>query len=131
MMIESFDISHGSLSPLKRKREEDSQRKIKAQKLSHSLSSQLARSLTFAEDESNDEGESLNTQEGSLESAFVPKSINLPRRNLKYYSKRFGGKCFKQLISTNDSNYDMEIMSDHSMNDLSGGEDRLVHEPAR
>jgi hypothetical protein len=126
MMLEDFEVSYGSLSPLKRKREEDSQRKIKTQKLSNSLSSKLARSLSFTEDESNGEGESLNTQQSSLNSS------NLFHRNFKHCSRRvFGGKCIKQPAANNDNTCDMEIINDHSMNDLSGGEDKLIHEPAR
>ncbi|CAI2180866.1 19267_t:CDS:2 [Funneliformis geosporum] len=133
MIIENFDISYGSLSPLKRKREEDNQRKIKTQKISHSLSSQFARSLSFTEDESNDEGESLNAQHSSLNFINVPRQTDLSQRNFKCYSRRnFGGKCItKQSVITNDCTCDMEIISDHSISDLSGGEDKLVHETAR
>ena len=135
MMLENFEVSYGSLSPLKRKREEDSQRKIKTQKLSNSLSSKLARSLSFTEDESNDEGESLNTQQSSLDFILAPTSMNssnLFHRNFKHCSRRiFGGKCIKQFSVNNDNTCDMEIITDYSMNDLSGGEDKLVHEPAR
>ncbi|RIA95937.1 hypothetical protein C1645_441486 [Glomus cerebriforme] len=128
MMIENLEISYGSLSPLKRKREEDSQRKIKNQKLSNSLSSKLARSLSFTEDESNDEGESL--QQSPLDSSTLIS--NLYHRNYKHCSRRiFGSKCIQQPVVINDSTFDMEIITGHSMNDLSGGRDKLVHEPAR
>jgi hypothetical protein len=131
MTVENFEIPYGSLSPLKRKREEDSQRKIKAQKISNSLSSKLARSLSFT-DELNDEEESSNTQ-NSLDFTFSPSinSSGLSHRNYKHCSRRiFGGKCIKQSPTTSYSTYDMEI-TDISMNDLSGRRDKLVHEPAR
>lgn len=132
MPVENFEIPYGSLSPLKRKREEDNQRKIKAQKISDSLSSKLARSLSFTEDELNDE-ESSNTQQSSLDFTFAPSinSSSLSNRNYKHCSRRiFGGKCIKQSAITSCSTSDMEI-TDNSMSDLSGGGDKLVHEPAR
>ncbi|CAB4424782.1 unnamed protein product [Rhizophagus irregularis] len=132
MPVENFEIPYGNLSPLKRKREEDNQRKIKAQKISNSLSSKLARCLSFAEDELND-GESSNTQQSSLDFTFVPSinSSSLSNRNYKHCSRRiFGGKCIKQSAITSCSTSDMEI-TDNFMSDLSGGRDKLVHEPAR
>ncbi|CAG8508032.1 1878_t:CDS:2 [Acaulospora morrowiae] len=130
-MMEESEISFGSLSPLKRKREDNNPRKNKSQKL---LSSKLARNLSLSEDESNDEGTPLKIDALMDICGGNPTSSGSSRpfhRNIRRCSRQsFGGRYVRPntFPNTNVNSLDMDIAPDHHTAD---GDNINVQEPER
>ncbi|CAG8619177.1 6464_t:CDS:2 [Acaulospora colombiana] len=128
-MMEEFESSFGSLSPLKRKRENGDQRKNKSQKL---LSSKLARNLSLSEDESNEESIPPKTDAHMDFCNINSNSSNSSRpfqRNVKKCSRQlFGGRCDKPTVPLNNNTLDMDMALEHH---TVGGDTSKVHEPER
>ncbi|CAG8744317.1 25794_t:CDS:2, partial [Racocetra persica] len=135
MMLEEFEDSFGSLSPLKRKRDDDNQRKYKCQKISKSLSSRLARSLSFSEDETNDDDDAglSNTQASLSTYGTTRSSFSLPpQRNIKNFTSRFfDSKRAKKCVTSFNNTFDMDMMVDNNSGEFVDKDTKLIHEPAR
>lgn len=133
MMLEEFEGSFGSLSPLKRKRDYDNQRNYKCQKISKSLSSRLARSLSFSEDETNDDDDGLSNAFTSLNTYEITRSSfslsSLPQRNIKNFTSRlFDSKRTKKSVN---NSLDMDMTVDNNSSEFVDSDTKLIHEPAR
>ncbi|CAG8494269.1 18032_t:CDS:2 [Cetraspora pellucida] len=102
MILEEFEDSFGSLSPLKRKRDDDNQRKYKCQKIS-------------------------NTYEATRSSFSSPQ-----RNIKNFTSRLFDNKRARKHVTSFSNTFDMDMMVDNNSGEFFDSDTKLlVHEPAR